>query len=305
MTSKILSGEINQFNRIFWMIINIFFGGFVGLFMIVWVSCDMQMLVYLFLVLPYSLHSIFHVPWFVMNLSLPLKILFNACLFANFGFVHTFFAQDYVQESIIRWIPFPKSALRTCYLVLTNIAAWILMGFWQHTSIPLWDLLSYFPIDNDFDRHKILLILFVIVNTPGKNLSDVIFFFSNERFFTGACVVIQFDHWEFFGFKQIFQSMQYPILSRTTGMKKLVVDGVFRYCRHPMYLFLLLGFLLSPKVSLDKFLFVLFAIIYLYIAIPIEERKLEKMFGQSYLDYKSSVPAIVPNVCYKKKQRKF
>ena len=188
MTSKILSGEINQFNRIFWMIINIFFGGFVGLFMIVWVSCDMQMLVYLFLVLPYSLHSIFHVPWFVMNLSLPLKILFNACLFANFGFVHTFFAQDYVQESIIRWIPFPKSALRTCYLVLTNIAAWILMGFWQHTSIQLWDLLSYFPIDNDFDRHKILLILFVIVNTPGKNLSDVIFFlFQWEIFHRCMC----------------------------------------------------------------------------------------------------------------------
>lgn len=124
---------------------------------------------------------------------------------------------------------------------------------------------------------------------------------SKDRVVVGSCVVVQFDVLEFFGLKQIFQSMQYPIFSRTTGMKKLVVDGVFRYCRHPMYLFLLLGFLLSPSVSLDKFLFVMYAIIYLNIAIPIEERKLEKMFGQAYLDYKRSVPSVVPNICWKKK----
>lgn len=169
MSLKTSTGEINRLNRVFWTLINLFFGGFVGLFMIVWVSCDMQMLVYLFLVLPNSLHSIFHVPWLVMNLPLSFKIIFNALLFANFGFVHTFFAQDYVQRYIIRRIAFPASALRTCYLVLTNIAAWLLMGLWQHTSVQLWDLLKYFPIENDFDRHKILLILFVLVNIPGKS----------------------------------------------------------------------------------------------------------------------------------------
>ena len=79
-------------------------------------------------------------------------------------------------------------------------------------------------------------------------------------------------------------------------MENLVVDGMFQYCRHPMYLFLLLGFGVSPSVSLDRFLFVASAILYLYIAIPIEEKKLEKIFGQAYVDYKRRVPtAIIPN----------
>jgi protein-S-isoprenylcysteine O-methyltransferase Ste14 len=64
-----------------------------------------------------------------------------------------------------------------------------------------------------------------------------------------------------------------------------------------MYLFLLLGFILSPCVSFDKCLFVIYAIVYLYIAIPIEE----KIFGQTYMDYKHRVSSIVPNLFYKKK----
>ena len=89
--------------------------------------------------------------------------------------------------------------------------------------------------------------------------------------------------------------------SRTIGMNQLAINGLFRYCRNPMYLFLLLGYGLSPCVSLDKLLFIIYTIIYLYVAIPIEERKLEIIFGQAYIDYKSSVPCMIPNLYHKKK----
>jgi protein-S-isoprenylcysteine O-methyltransferase Ste14 len=115
--------------------------------------------------------------------------------------------------------------------------------------------------------------------------------------FKGGLVVMQLNLLDFFGLRQIFQSSGCPAATtRTVGMDKLVTSGMFHYCRHPMYLFLLLSFILSPCVSLDKFLFVLYTILYLYIAIPIEERKLEIIFGQPYLAYQKRVPSVVPSI---------
>lgn len=105
---------------------------------------------------------------------------------------------------------------------------------------------------------------------------------------------MQFNPLEFFGVRQIFHSDAQP--TRTAGMKQLVTDGIFQYCRHPMYLFLLLALVLSPSVSLDKLLYVIYAILYLYVAIPIEEKKLEIIFGQAYLAYQKRVPSVVPQL---------
>ncbi|UJR10767.1 hypothetical protein I4U23_014955 [Adineta vaga] len=285
MTSATLNEyqHVNYVHRILWLILNLFFGGFIGLVLLVWVSCDMEMPTFFFPLLSSSfLQSVFHVPWIDMKLALFHKILFNGCLFGLFGFVHTFFARDYVQRYLITRFSFPSIGLRTFYLILTNISAWLLMGLWQHTCIQLWDFLKDVSFANEHRRHEILLILFAIVNIPG------------------ALVIIQFNLFEFFGLKQIFQSTTCPTTSRTTGMNKLVTNGIFHYCRHPMYFFLLLGYILSPCVSLDKFLFIIYAIVYLYIAIPIEEKKLEIIFGQAYMAYKNSVPSVLPNF-YRKK----
>ncbi|CAF1054703.1 unnamed protein product [Adineta steineri] len=282
-----ITREVNILNRIIWFLMNILFGGFISMTMLVWVSCDMEMPNFFFPVLPSSsfIQSIFHVPWIDMKLIFPCKILFNAFLFALFGFVHTFFARNDVQQYLITRLSFPPLALRTFYLISTNITAWLLMGLWQHTSIQLWDFLKNYTFQDEYrGRHLILLIVFTLINLPGM------------------CVVIQFDSLEFFGFKQIYQSTSCPIISRTTGMNKLVTDGIFKFCRHPMYLFLLLGCIISPSVSLDKFLFIIYAILYLYIAIPIEEKKLEKIFGQAYIDYKNEVPSIIPKLYNIKKK---
>ncbi len=99
--------EINYLNRLVWVILNIFFNGFVGLIMIIWVSCDMNMPILFFPVLPSSL------------------------------------LQSILQKYLITKISLPKSTLRTFYRILTNLATWVLMRFLQHTSIQLWDILEY------------------------------------------------------------------------------------------------------------------------------------------------------------------
>ena len=74
--------------------------------------------------------------------------------------------------------------------------------------------------------------------------------------------------------------------------KVLVVAGVYRYSRNPMYLGMALiltgvAFLLA---NLSAFIVLPFFIILMnYLQIKPEEKILEKRFGQSYLEYKKSV----------------
>jgi len=87
------------------------------------------------------------------------------------------------------------------------------------------------------------------------------------------------------------------------GLKKEVEDtdfktgGILEKVRHPIYsgtILVCLGFLLYiPKVVNLVTVFWVFA--YLPVGIWLEEKKLIKRYGKDYLDYKSRVPAVIPN----------
>jgi protein-S-isoprenylcysteine O-methyltransferase Ste14 len=73
----------------------------------------------------------------------------------------------------------------------------------------------------------------------------------------------------------------------------LVVAGPYRFSRNPMYLSALIAwigwaiFYGSPAVFIAL---VLLWSVFVFRVIPSEERQLEAMFGDDYLDYKRSVP---------------
>ncbi len=116
-------------------------------------------------------------------------------------------------------------------------------------------------------------------------------------------MVFKFNPFEFCGVKQIFDSLNSigcPYSSsgqsekRTTGFPTLVTSGLFRLCRHPLYLTTILAFGITPVMSLDRLIFIIYTCLYALIGIPFEERKLIKIFGQAYIDYQQQVPAIIP-----------
>jgi len=76
----------------------------------------------------------------------------------------------------------------------------------------------------------------------------------------------------------------------------LAKGGILAHVRHPIYsgtILIILGYLLYiPKLS--SVIISLAVFIYLFIGILLEEKKLEKEFGEKYLDYKKRVPALVP-----------
>jgi protein-S-isoprenylcysteine O-methyltransferase Ste14 len=84
---------------------------------------------------------------------------------------------------------------------------------------------------------------------------------------------------------------------------KLVVNGLYRVVRNPMHLgwtvtLIGLALLMQSFTMLVIFipLFILVHVVYLKF---VEEKELEKKFGQSYLDYRRRVPMFIPRIIRK------
>jgi protein-S-isoprenylcysteine O-methyltransferase Ste14 len=86
--------------------------------------------------------------------------------------------------------------------------------------------------------------------------------------------------------KMLFHETQSGVIDR----------GLFAYVRHPLYLGVLLiylGFVLGSFSILSFVAFVLIFFVYNYLAI-FEEKDLERMFGEEYLQYKKRVSRWFP-----------
>ena len=104
------------------------------------------------------------------------------------------------------------------------------------------------------------------------------------------------------GIVLILIGIPFLIISAKTVMRaynadELVTDGVFRYCRHPLYaswvVFIVPGivFLVNSSIGLTTPIFM-----YLLLRkwVRKEEAYLESVFGPSYAEYKNKVPCIIP-----------
>jgi protein-S-isoprenylcysteine O-methyltransferase Ste14 len=100
--------------------------------------------------------------------------------------------------------------------------------------------------------------------------------------------VLQTDTLNFIGLGQLFQEKEQP--------SKLVVGGLYRYMRHPLYTAGLLFLWLTPSVSLNSLTLYIASTFYILIGAYFEERKLLREFGQAYAEYKKKTPMIVPGL---------
>lgn len=83
---------------------------------------------------------------------------------------------------------------------------------------------------------------------------------------------------------------------RNKETHELIISGVHRYVRHPLYLgtFIFIWGLLLVFPQASLLVMDLVITIYTLIAIPFEEKKLILAFGQSYIDYRRRVPRLIP-----------
>ncbi|MFX1456264.1 MAG: methyltransferase family protein [Promethearchaeota archaeon] len=76
----------------------------------------------------------------------------------------------------------------------------------------------------------------------------------------------------------------------------LITQGIFRHVRHPMYLGVLLIYLACILLSISLLTLVIWIFIFLIYnrLASFEEKELENLFKEKYLDYKKKVPKWLP-----------
>ncbi|PWH15617.1 MAG: hypothetical protein DDG58_10845 [Ardenticatenia bacterium] len=98
------------------------------------------------------------------------------------------------------------------------------------------------------------------------------------------------DVWSFLGIRQVFD----PECAATYRCAPLVVTGMYRWVRHPQYLFGLILLWCAPSMTLNRAALSVVFSIYLYIGTFLEERRLVAEYGEAYRQYQRQVPRLFP-----------
>jgi methanethiol S-methyltransferase len=107
-----------------------------------------------------------------------------------------------------------------------------------------------------------------------------------------AIAFLQTDSLFFVGLRQLFEEEK-------SGA--LVVHGLYKIVRHPLYTFSLLFLWLTPTVSQNSLTVYIGATLYILIGVYFEERKLLREFGEAYANYKKSTPMLIPGLVFGRK----
>lgn len=93
----------------------------------------------------------------------------------------------------------------------------------------------------------------------------------------------------FIGLRQLF-------LPEDTHPPRLVINGLYRYVRHPLYTAGLVLIWLLPVLTWNLLALNIGLTVYIFIGAYFEERKLLLTFGDSYAKYRQHTPMLIPGL---------
>ncbi len=100
------------------------------------------------------------------------------------------------------------------------------------------------------------------------------------------------DIWRFIGLRQALAYLSgepLPLPHEPFQMR-----GMYALVRHPLYFFSLLVLWLTPVMTLNVLVFNVGATLYFLIGSRIEERRLERIYGDAYREYRRRVSGLIP-----------
>ena len=102
--------------------------------------------------------------------------------------------------------------------------------------------------------------------------------------------VLQTDTLSFIGLRQLIEKKE--------RSSELVVRGLYRWMRHPLYTAGLIFIWLTPIMRENSLIVFIALTIYIIVGAYFEERKLEREFGSSYAEYKAETPMLIPGLIF-------
>ncbi len=102
--------------------------------------------------------------------------------------------------------------------------------------------------------------------------------------------ILQTDTLSFMGIRQLVTIPQY------LKEEKLVISGLYRWVRHPLYTAGMLFIWLTPVMTVNWLALYIGVTVYTITGAMFEERKLVQVFGKDYEDYKKRTPMLIPGL---------
>jgi len=174
----------------------------------------------------------------------------------------------------------------------------------------LGDKIAFYRLFYNISSLLILYFIYIISPKPSTIIYDLQFPFDIVIFVFQIFAVIgllwavsKINLKEFLGITQIKRYMEnsYDINELDEKME-FIIEGPFKFTRHPIYLFSILFLALRPTMDLFYFIFFLNILLYFYVGSYFEEKKLVEVFGQKYIEYQKTVPRLFPSKLFRIKK---
>lgn len=187
----------------------------------------------------------------------------NAALLGAFAIQHTIMARKWFKRWITRFVPIAIE--RSTFVLAASLSLIATFAWWQPMPQLLWQ-------------------------APGPITAGVLTAISMLGFGIVLYSSFLINHFDLFGLRQISTHF----LGREYQPVRFRLIGLYRIVRHPLMFGFLIAFWATPEMTVGHLFFALMTTGYIIVGVSIEERDLIEDFGQEYLDYKASVPGLLP-----------
>lgn len=188
-------------------------------------------------------------------------------LFLAFAGVHSLTASSLFKEKVRSFFgeKFYQKHYRLVYNLVSVLTLLPILWVTRFPSSSIWTLRGYWAF------------IFLIIQFAGV---------------VGATISLyQIDWRSFIGLRQIIKSHR---INENQNSDQLVVSGMYKRVRHPLYFFSLLAIWFMPVMTLNWLTFCMVATLYFWIGSYFEEKKMIREFGIVYLQYQKKVPRLLP-----------
>ena len=188
---------------------------------------------------------------------------FNFFLITLFGLQHSVMARPAFKNWWNKHVP--EHLERSHYVMISSVLILVLIVLWRPMGAVLWH----------FESELIVKTLWTI--------------FAFGWFLTVFSTFLT-DHFDLFGLRHVY--LHY--------VEKTYTDIIFsehllyRVVRHPMMLGMLIGFWVTPYMTLGHLVLAAGLSLYIVVGIYFEERTLLKTLGEDYRIYRNKTPKLIP-----------
>jgi protein-S-isoprenylcysteine O-methyltransferase Ste14 len=203
--------------------------------------------------------------------SIGWALLVNVALLTVFAVQHSVMARPAFKRWWTRFLP--QSVERSTYVLFSNLAILLLFWQWQPIGGTVW-------------------------HVADPTLRAAIYALYGVGWIGLVAATCMIDHFELFGVRQVYHNLRglAPVEPR------FKTPGAYRFVRHPIYVAWLTIFWAAPTMTSAHLLFAVATTAYIFIAVRLEERDLETVFGEHYASYRRTVPMLIPRVLDKTRQ---